>query len=277
MTKRIVLCADDYGQAPEISQGILALVKYGRLSATSCMVNADHWLEHASWLAPLKANVDVGLHLNLTEGKALSAPFIAKYGENLFTLNTVIRLSVLRLLDKAAIQAEFSAQLDRFKEGLGVLPDFIDGHQHVHQFPIVRDAFIQVYQERFKRTQKPYVRSVRPKLEPTDFIKNFKKVIIYFLGANPFIHLLDEHEIPYNTSYSGIYDFSKAGNFRDLFIVFLKDSESGGIIMCHPGLQGSASQDPIADARFKEYEYLFGEHFLYDCHQQKVVLGRFYT
>ena len=276
MTKRIVLCADDYGQAPEISQGIIALIKFGRLSATSCMVNSDDWPEHASWLAPFKANIDVGLHLNLTEGKPLSAPFIAKYGEKLPSLATLLRLSILGQLDKAAIHAELSAQLDRFKEALGVLPDFLDGHQHVHQFPIVRDVFIQVYGERFKKTQKPYVRSVLPTIEPTDFIKNFKKIIIHYLGAIPFAKLLSAHEIPYNTSYAGIYPFSQAAGYRNLFIGFLKATETSGIIMCHPGLQSESGLDSIATARYLEYQYLFGEDFLYDCHQQDVKISRFY-
>jgi predicted glycoside hydrolase/deacetylase ChbG (UPF0249 family) len=41
--KRIVLCADDFGQSAAISQGILQLVQAGRLSAVSCMTEADSW------------------------------------------------------------------------------------------------------------------------------------------------------------------------------------------------------------------------------------------
>jgi predicted glycoside hydrolase/deacetylase ChbG (UPF0249 family) len=278
MTKRIVLCADDYGQAPDISQGILSLIKYGRLTATSCIVTGSDWLEHAKWLMPLKSNIDIGLHLNLTEGKALSAPFIAKYGENLLPLKTLASKALLRQLDRAAIEAEFSAQIDRFKEGLNTLPDFLDGHQHVHQFPVIRDALINVYGHRFKRTQKPYVRSVSPSIKPAEYVTNFKKVLIaYLLGAKPFLALLNEHEIPYNSSFNGIYSFSQSGNFRDLFISFLKACDNGGIIMCHPGLQTKdTSADPIKLARYQEYQYLFGDNFLYDCHQQNVVLSRFY-
>lgn len=277
MTKRIVLCADDYGQAPEISQGILALIKYGRLSAVSCMVNTPYWLEHAKWLLPVQPNVDIGLHFNLTHGKALSSAFIAKYGENLPPLPVLLRQALLRQLDKAALEAEFSAQIDRFKEGVGFQPAFIDGHQHVHQFPVIREAFASVYQQRFKKQQKPYVCHVNPRFDLADFFNNFKKLIIFISGAPGFGRLLEAQEIPTISSHTGMYSFAEAANYRALFIGFLKACDDGGLIMCHPGLKAAGNtSDPIADARYLEYQYLFGDKFLYDCHQQKVVLGRYY-
>jgi predicted glycoside hydrolase/deacetylase ChbG (UPF0249 family) len=277
MTKRIVLCADDYGQAPEVSQGIITLGKYGRLSATSCLVNSEYWLEHAKWLIPLKPQLELGLHFNLTEGKAISPVFIAKYGENLLPLPQLLRKAMLRQLDRQAVEAEFLAQVARFKEGVDAAPDFIDGHQHVHQFPVIRDVWMSAYEKAFKHMQKPYVRSVLPAINAMDFLTNFKKIIIYCLGAKALKSLLHTHEIPHNTSFAGIYSFNQAAQYRDLFIGFLKASENGGLIMCHPGLLSENSADPIAKARYAEYQYFFGDHFLYDCHQQEVTLGRFYS
>jgi predicted glycoside hydrolase/deacetylase ChbG (UPF0249 family) len=63
--KRIVLCADDYGQAPAISQGIIELLNQSRLSATSCMVNMPDWPVSAKELLPFINYVDLGLHFNL--------------------------------------------------------------------------------------------------------------------------------------------------------------------------------------------------------------------
>mgnify|MGYP000073246266 CR=1 FL=1 len=43
----------------------------------------------------------------------------------------------------AALAREWDAQWARFCEALGRAPRFVDGHQHVHQFPVIRDALLQ--------------------------------------------------------------------------------------------------------------------------------------
>src|SRR5579883_2854375 len=106
MKKRIVLCADDYVQAPAISQGIVALLKEKRLSAVSCMVNTPFWVDEATWLQPYESQADIGLHWNLTEGRALSRAFISTYGDQLFSLSTLMRLALIRKLDQAVMEAE---------------------------------------------------------------------------------------------------------------------------------------------------------------------------
>src|SRR5262245_51710288 len=108
--KNIVLCADDYGQAPPISAGILSLIKHRRLSAVSCMVNTPFWREHAQWLKPYSSQIDIGLHLNLTEGKPLSETYQAVHGDTFFPLPTVLRRTFLRVLNQDAIAAECQAQ-----------------------------------------------------------------------------------------------------------------------------------------------------------------------
>ena len=39
---------------------------------------------------------------------------------------------------------EIATQLRAFIDTFGRPPDFLDGHQHVHLFPQVRDAFLKV-------------------------------------------------------------------------------------------------------------------------------------
>ena len=272
MTKRIVLCADDYGQAPAISKGIVSLIKYGRLSATSCMVNAPYWPEHSKWLIPLTSFAGLGLHFNLTHGKPLSKAFINLYGENFPTLSSLLVKAYTGRLDKNVIAAEFEAQIDSFEEGVGSLPDFVDGHQHVHQFPVIRDAFVDVYKRRMEN-EAPYVRWVNEKIYPSDFLNNFKKIIIRVAGSKSFKALLEENHIPHNETFAGIYPFGQAvKHYREWFLKFINASQDGAIVMCHPSLAASDSEDPIAAARFAEYQYLFGTHFLQDCYLNGVTL-----
>lgn len=274
MTKRIVLCADDYGQAPEISQSIITLIINGRLSATSCLVNSPYWMEHAKLLIPFKSQVDIGLHFNLTEGNAISKRYIEIYGAKLSSLPTLLRKAFLRKLDSEAIEAECQAQIDRFTEAINFLPNFIDGHQHVHQFPVIRDVFIRVYKQRL-RQQNSYVRWVNEKIKLTDLRKNFKKIVIRATGSNALKKQLEYHHIPHNQSFAGIYSFSKVGQYGKKFQRFLHEIEDGGMIMCHPGLASASTEDVIAEARYEEYQYLGDSQFLMDCYAADVTLNRF--
>ncbi|WP_240489526.1 ChbG/HpnK family deacetylase [Legionella parisiensis] len=53
-SKTIILCADDFGLDPGVSAGILKLVRMGRLSAVSCMVNMPSFIPYAKELLDLK-------------------------------------------------------------------------------------------------------------------------------------------------------------------------------------------------------------------------------
>ena len=272
MKKRIVLCADDYGQAPEISQAIIHLLQANRLSAVSCMVNTPYWFQHAQWLNEYCSSANIGLHFNLTHGNPLSQTYRDVQGEMFLSLPHLMRSAFFRRLSLTAIAAECHAQIDSFQQAMGFLPHFIDGHQHVHQFPVIREAVVQVYQQRLKNA---YIRLVNHSLN-MNAILNLKKMIIYATGTRALKRLLASHHIPHNSSFAGIYSFSKAHSYRRIFQQFLKDICSRGLIMCHPGLAAATTtEDVIADARFHEYQYLISDQFLRDCETRAICIQPF--
>ena len=57
-------------------------------------------------------------------------------------LKATLRAAMLRRLKPQKIAVEVGAQIKAFAAAFGRLPDFIDGHQHVHVFPQVREAVI---------------------------------------------------------------------------------------------------------------------------------------
>ncbi len=267
--KRIVLCADDYGQAPTVSQGIIDLLELGRLSAVSCMVNSPFWPVHATWLLPFQHAIDIGLHLNLTEGKPLSKPFIEAYGESLFSLSALMYRGLVRQLNKDILEAECLAQIDQFVEMRGCLPAFVDGHQHIHQFPVIREALISAYNKRL-RAERVYLRLVNEKIKWIDV----KKRIIQGMGTKRFQSLLNKNDIPYNQSFAGIYSLSPRVHYATLFPRFLNEIKDQGLIMCHPGLPTSSALDLISEARYNEYQYFISSQFLEACRKENVVLSR---
>jgi len=271
MMKKITLCADDYGQNPSISQAIITLIKKNRLSATSCLTTSSFWLEHANWLQPLVGCVDVGLHFNLTEGKLLSN---ALDSNGFLSLTKLLFKAYGGGLDSTAIEAELHAQLDVFEAAMGCMPHFINGHQHIHQLPVVRHALLKIYEKRL-RAAGCYVRCVH---DPRSYCRirsrhYIKGLIIQSLGAAAFKKMLIRHQIPHNSSFAGIYSFAEAARYSRIFPHFLAQINDGGIIMCHPGLL-SRENDMIAEARHYEFLYLESNDFVADCFQAGVMLER---
>lgn len=274
--KQIILCADDYGLNTSVSQGIIDLLERKRLSATSCLTNFPHWQEEASQLKPFKnEKISIGLHFNLTEGEPLSSAYINRYGSSFFPVSQLIIKAFLRRLDVAILQQECQAQLDCFVETFGFWPDFMDGHQHIHQLPQIREAVLSVY-ERSLRPKKTYLRSVARGFASPDLRSKMKQAVIGFCGSRKFQKLLRRHQIPHNTDFAGIYSFAEADRYSRILPYFLKNVGNQGLIMCHPGLvQNNEALDEIATARFQEYCYLASDQFLKDCETLGVQLIHF--
>jgi len=264
--KTIVLCADDYGQNQFISQAIIALLEQDCLSATSCMTTTSEWQNTANSLVPFKNKVDIGLHFNLTEGQLLTS------GMKTMPLSGLIMRAYWRLLDAAKIERELNAQLDAFNVAMGQLPDFLDGHQHIHQLPVIRDVLFKVYEQRL-RQKGVYIRCV---YDEQLFMQmpNMKKLTIQLLGAGRFKRELIKRNIPHNTGFSGIYSFKDASQYAQIFPQFLRNISDGGLIMCHPGYMTDVGGDKIVAARVHEFHYLIGEQFKRDCSIAQVRVGR---
>jgi chitin disaccharide deacetylase len=269
--KRIILCADDYGQNTAISQAIVDLLKQKRLSATSCMVTFPCWKETAPLLKPFENTADIGIHLSLTEGKPLSSGMPA-----FLPLKELLTQTFLRKLEKAPILAEFKAQLDHFIEVFGRLPDYIDGHHHIHQLPIVRDAIFELFDERFRDQPASYIRCTFDPASLLQFqsVAYLKQLFIQLTGAITFKTELTKRKILHNTSFSGIYNFATSYEYSDLFPRFLKQVRDGGIIMCHPGLMGKEDEDEIAGSRNHEYLYFCSAQFQNVCSSNEIALSR---
>ena len=139
----LALCADDFGLAPAISSGIARLAREQRLTEVSCITNSPHWTDDSALLRDLPASVNIGLHLNLTEGRPLS-PQLARHWPQLPGLPRLIAQAHLRGLPKSALRSELHAQIAAFIDTVGAVPTFIDGHQHVHHLPGVRDIVLDL-------------------------------------------------------------------------------------------------------------------------------------
>ncbi len=150
--RRIWLCADDYGLAPGVNAAIRELILNGRLNATSVMMAAPHCgPDEVAALDSLNSDrprAALGLHVTLTGPlRPMSAGFAPLHDGAFLPVNDMLKQASARRLKLEPLVAEIATQLRAFMDTFGRPPDFIDGHQHVHLFPQVRDAFLKVVAE----------------------------------------------------------------------------------------------------------------------------------
>lgn len=259
--KTLAVCADDYGLSAPISDGIVRLARQGRLDAVSCLVTAARWPGDAARLGGLR--VAAGLHLNLSEGAPLSAA-LARHWPRLPALPALILRAHAGALPRDALRAEIDAQLDAFRAATGRAPDFVDGHQHVHHLPGVRQALLE------RLAAPTAVRATGRVAGPGWALKRW---LIEATGGRALQRALAARGQRHNAVLVGAYDFA-ATDYGALVRRWLAAlPERGTLLFCHPGETDPTGGDPIGAARVRELAYLGSDAFARDLAAAGVVHG----
>ncbi|MBI3369447.1 MAG: ChbG/HpnK family deacetylase [Burkholderiales bacterium] len=244
----IGVCADDFGIDPDIDGAIFDLIDRRRLTTVSCLVGGATWVRHGPRLAHRRREgIELGLHLDLTlqplDGQARPLP-------------ALIAGALLRQLDRAALRREVECQLDAFEDSAGRPPDHVDGHQHVHQLPQVRDALLDALARRYVR-QPPWLRSTRP---PPG--AGAKAWLIDALGGAAWRKALAARGWSSNEHLLGVHGFrSDAFDYELRLARWLQGCRSADLLMCHPGWCPGSDADALRLARGVEWLVLAGEGF----------------
>lgn len=147
MSARLIVNADDGGLSPTTDAAILRCAREGIVTCASVVVSGESapaFVRDATTLG-----IDLGLHLNLTEGRALtggSCPLTSSDGT--FTGPKQAVWEWGRTLDASSegLVEEVRAQWERLY-ALGARPSHIDGHNHVHILPPVLRALCEALDE----------------------------------------------------------------------------------------------------------------------------------
>jgi predicted glycoside hydrolase/deacetylase ChbG (UPF0249 family) len=261
--RRLAICADDYGWGTGLNQAVLALARQGRISATSCMVGAPHWAAGAPALRACDPKaLDVGLHLDLTR-------FPRDAGLRLPLKHWLVR-SHLHLLSAARLRHEIDSQLDGFELAMGRPPAHVDGHEHVHQLPVVREQLLAALDTRYG-SQLPWLRGTR---RPTGEPVGGKAWVIEAAGGAGLARLAASRGYVQNGHLLGVYDFhGDAGRYLALLGQWLGAAADGDLLMCHPATEVLVG-DSHAEARVREYQVLGGPAFGALLEREGIRLGR---
>lgn len=270
----LAVCVDDFGLHAGVNQAVFELLALRRISAVSCLVDGPVWasgapaLRDAAWPAgqpqPL---ADVGLHLNFTE--ALNPATQAACPPR--PLGALIRACYLRRLQLPTLVREIERQWAAFEAVWGRPPDFIDGHQHAHQLPQIREALAQVLARRcgpaagqprpwLRQCQSPGWRAWRAGISLSDTVKAH---VIARLGAPVVGRLARRLGLPHSQRLLGVYPFdADAARYLQRWQAWLHlVRPQGDLLMCHPAVPQAVPPpwpDAIAASRHMEHTVLTG-------------------
>ncbi|PIR18029.1 MAG: hypothetical protein COV46_01580 [Deltaproteobacteria bacterium CG11_big_fil_rev_8_21_14_0_20_49_13] len=148
--KKLIINADDYGMTLPVSKGILRTIEAGTVRSTSVMTNSPEFEASMDELARLNPHPEVGLHATLTWGRPLShlkdIPTLVDKNGRFLSRNKLLLRSLLGKISPHDVYKEMHAQCKRLSKRY---PDIshIDGHHHVHVFPVIRKATEAVARE----------------------------------------------------------------------------------------------------------------------------------
>lgn len=254
----ISICADDIGQDPAIAEGCLELFELGRLNQISVLSQSPFIKDHLQEISLARERgLQVGLHFNLT----LSFNNVSFF----MPLGRLVLLSHLGLLNTRLIQQALDIQIKQFEDQFQFRPDFIDGHQHIHQFPQIRDLLIALAMDRYQDHLAFWMRSTVLPPRTEGLPQPSKAYLLNFLGGHAFLKQLNQFNISHNAGFLGVYGFNapSPNAYGNLMKKWLALAQENTLIMCHPANRGVLC-DAIGLQRPIEYAYLKSDQFLED-------------
>jgi predicted glycoside hydrolase/deacetylase ChbG (UPF0249 family) len=257
-TAPVILCADDYAMTAGVSRGILELAQSRRLSATSALVTLDRWPKDAKPITGVRDRIAVGLHIDLTLGRPIGPmPSLAPAGR-FPSLRQILIRALTGRIDQEEIAAEVTRQLDRFEDGTGFPPDHVDGHQHVHALPGIRNGVLAALARRFP-SGGLLVR------DPADSVAAIckrglavRKSMAINLLCSGFGASARARGFAVNDSFAGTSPFKEGQPYGDELTAAFSAGGRHHLVMCHPGHVDPelSSLDPVVARRAEEYAAL---------------------
>jgi predicted glycoside hydrolase/deacetylase ChbG (UPF0249 family) len=238
ISRRVIINADDIGMHPSIDHGVAELAGLGIITSASVMALGSP--DAVALDVMRRRGVSLGLHLDFTSHLV----------PNGCSLPRLMLAAWTRQLDPSALRNQIHQQMERFCHLTGQWPDFIDGHEHVHQFPVIRDVLCEVLRN---LAQGIAVRDTRPQVW-----RGTKAAVIGALGASALSHQALRAGASMNSDFFGVYGLEDDAPLASLWRGWLASLAHHGTAlgMCHPALPTDADNA----FRTAEYRFLASSH-----------------
>jgi len=135
--KNLIVNADDFGWTEGVNRGILEAHRNGIVTSASLLANGTGFAS-AVELAR-RAELGVGVHLNLSDGPPVAGPgsvpaLVNGAGEMDAPPERLLLRIMARSLPVKEVEKEWDAQIRRVRDA-GIAPTHLDAHKHVHMLP----------------------------------------------------------------------------------------------------------------------------------------------
>lgn len=144
----MIINADDFGLNESCTKAICSAFSQGLITDTTLVANGDAFDLAIRAISEFKLQDRVGIHLNLTQGKPLTAailrmPTFTRNGEFHGQIN---RLKPLSYAEKNAVYTELSAQVRKLEE-YNIVISHADSHHHTHTSFFIAPIVIRICKE----------------------------------------------------------------------------------------------------------------------------------
>ncbi len=247
----LVVNADDFGLTEGVNRGVLEAHQRGIVTSTTLLASAPAF-ESAVSAARSAPRLGVGVHLNLTEGRAISKPsevasIVDAMGWFRYSAAGLVQAVLLGRARPREIEREWAAQIERVA-GAGIAVTHLDGHKHVHMLPGMAPIIVRLTRQ-FRISAVRYAVESPVRVAPllrrawhaTDgsrtalgLLKQNLTARIFSTFAYTFRTRMQEANVVIPMQFHG---FTETGflDSRRLEEILCSLSEGSSELMCHPG------------------------------------------
>ena len=249
--KQLIINADDFGKNEDVVDAICELYEEGLVTSTSCMTNMPAWPQAASYLRQ-HPEFGAGVHLVFNDGyPVLPGPQVAALlGEDGYFASDKQIMWGFKLGTNRQLRAELRAQIERFIEDVGCLPDHLDNHCRISY---VRPDRFKITLELARELDLPIRAPFGDDLE--ELVPHYAKHIdmpawlVLCLGRT-YRNRVDRAGIPRTNTF--IQEFSITGNRTPEYLLGILDNLQDGWIselLVHPGYDGDWREEDLKALR----------------------------
>jgi predicted glycoside hydrolase/deacetylase ChbG (UPF0249 family) len=248
---QLVVNADDFGQTPGISRGIVRAHREGVVTSTSVLGTCDDLPGVCALLAEAP-DLGVGVHLSLTSGRPVTdvtrIPTLAPRGRFHARPREFFAAWMRGRVDINEIEEEFDAQVTRLKSA-GLAIDHVNTHRHLGFLPAVGRAMEKVA----RRHGVPGIRSAveRPTLgwltEPTRGLET---------GLLTGLAWLTRRQMGALRHGPQSWGFVEAGRLDEVRVLEILGRMGPGAheLICHPGEEDDRESDDGESPHLRAHE-----------------------
>ncbi len=224
--KQLIVTADDFGYSRYVNKAIIECLKKGIVTSISLIVNTKYLNESIKLLKQNK-NLDVGIHVNLTEFKPLTkSKILVDENRNFIDKNKWFK-GYYKYSSKNEVEKEIEAQLLK-AFSLGLKITHINGHNHIHIFPNIIDIIIKLAKKfKIKYIRIPYEINYTKYLQQKGI-----KSILYKFSKSAKVKIL-KNKLKTTDAFYGILNMHDM-DFDKLSNILMSVKEGTSELMVHP-------------------------------------------